>query len=147
MWQSVKRCRDRVDLSTQTERGGAIEAFGQINGVADGNFLRIHLIGPDFKIGKFGLAVDGPERAIHGVQTVSDLDAADARDVVARVERVPLLPQVYFTIAVKIHRYAGVDIGNVRQVSRYVAGGQIKGAAQRYSHMGEVATDAVPPFD
>src|SRR5436190_12199032 len=82
----------------------AIETFVQINRIAEENLLRIDLIGPDLEIGEPGLAIDRGESAVHGIQSVGDLDAANARDVVAGVEGIPVPPQIDFAVGVKIHR-------------------------------------------
>ena len=55
---------------------------------------------------------------------MGDFHATDARDVVARVEGQPVLPEIHFAIGVEIHRRSGVGIADVRQVSRDVAGGR-----------------------
>ena len=60
------------------------------------NLLRVHLVSPDLEVGKLGFAVDGGKGAIHGVRTVGDFDAADARDIEARVEGQPLLSKIHF---------------------------------------------------
>ena len=83
--QPVSTLSDSV-IAARPDGRGAIEAFVQINGIAERNLPRIDLIGPDLEIGEPGLAIDRGESAVHGIQTVGELDAADARDVVAGVE-------------------------------------------------------------
>src|SRR2546425_7946743 len=50
---------------------------------------------------------------------------------VAGVEGIPVSTQIDFAVGVKIHRCAGVQVTDVRQVSRHITHGQIEGAAQR----------------
>ena len=125
----------------------AVEAFGEINRGADGNLLGIHLIGPDFKMGQFGLAIDRCECPIHRIRAVGDLDAPDARHVVARIEGKPFVSQIDFAIGVEVHGGARINVANVRQVSGHVAGGQIEGAAQGNGGMGEITADSVTTPD
>ena len=73
------------------------------------NLLRVHLVSPDLEVGKLGFAVDGGKGAIHGVRTVGDFDAADARDIEARVEGQPLLSKINFAAGMEIHRRARID--------------------------------------
>src|ERR1039458_1694101 len=98
-------------------------------------------------MGQIGLAVDRRKRAVHGVRAVGDFDAANARDVIARVEGQPFLAEIDFAIGVKIHRRAGINETNVGQVSGDVTGGQIERAAQRNDRVREIAADTVSTGD
>ena len=76
-----------------------------------------------------------------------DFDAANARDVEARIKGQPLLPQIDFAVGVKIHRRAGINEADVRQMSRDIARRQIKCTAQRDGRVREIAAAAVAPCD
>src|SRR5450755_3574620 len=99
------------------------------------------------KTGQDGLTANGRKRPVHGIGTVRDLDAANARDSETWIKGEPLLPQIDFEIGVKIHRCARINVADVRQMSGHVARGQIEGAAQRNRRMGKIAADTVTPFD
>ena len=121
----------------------AIEAFGQVDGIADGDLGGIDLVGPDLEPLELRLAVDGGEGAVHRVEAVRDLDAADARHVEARVEGAPVVAEIDLEIGVEIHRRAGIDVADVGQMAGDVARGNIERAAERDGHVREIAADAV----
>ena len=98
-------------------------------------------------MGQIGFAVDRRKRAIHGIRAVGDFDTPDAQHVETRVEGEPFLAEIDFAIGVKIHRRAGINAANVRQMSGDVTGGQIERAAKRNDRMGEIPADAVAPPD
>lgn len=134
-------------MSVQTNRLRAIEPFGQINWIADGNLLWIDLISPDLKMGQAGLAIDGRKRAVHCVRPVRDLDSTDALDIVARVEGQPFMSEINLAVGMKVHRRAGINVADVRQMAGDVARGQVERAAEGDGRVREIAADAVTPRD
>ena len=78
---------------------------------------------------------------------VRDLDAANARDVKARVKGEPFLTQIDFAIGVKIHRCAWINAADIRQMPGDIAGGQIKGAAQGYGGVRKIAAHTIATSD
>ena len=92
-------------------------------------------------MGQLGFAVDRCKRAVHGVRTVGNLYAANAWDIIPRVKGEPLLPQVHFTVGMKVHWRARINVTDFRQMAGHVPGGQIESPAQRYGSMGKVAAD------
>ena len=81
------------------------------------------------------------ERNIGRVASARDDDSADARDIVARVERVPLAFQENFDPGAEVH---GVDDGHadVAEMAVDVARGNVEAATEGQREMSEVAADA-----
>src|SRR5258706_1324359 len=98
-------------------------------------------------MGEAGLPKEPPKPPPPAPPAVSDFDAANPRDIVARVEGEPFLAEIDFAIGVKIHGRAGIKESNVRQMSRHIAGRQIKRPAKRDDRVGEITADAVASFD
>ncbi len=98
----------------QANRCVAIKWFGKIDRIAHGDLPGNHLAGPDFKLRELGLAVDRGEGAIHRVRAVGALHLADARDVVARNKREPVLPQAHLAVGVEIDRLTGIRVADDR---------------------------------
>ncbi len=125
----------------------AIKPLGQVNRIADGHLLRIHLISPDLKISKVRLAINRGKSAVHRVRAVRDLDAANTRNIETRIEGEPFIAEINFAIGVKIHRRAGINVADVRQMAGDVTGRQIEGAAQSNGRVREITADAITPFN
>ena len=81
------------------------------------------------------------ERNIGRVASARDDDSADARDIVARIKRVPLTIQENFDPGAEIH---GVDDGHadVAEMAVDVARGNVEAATEGQREMSEVAADA-----
>src|ERR1700733_12204005 len=81
------------------------------------------------------------ERNIGRVTTARDDDSADPRNVVARIEGVPLSFQENFDPGAEIHR---VDDGHadIAEMAIDVARGDVEAATEGQREMGEVAADA-----
>lgn len=73
------------------------------SGIADSDLVWIDRIGPDFKEGEAGLALNGGERPIHSVCPMGNFDAANAWEVETWIEGEPFLAEVNFAVGVKIH--------------------------------------------
>ena len=109
----------------------AVEPLGKIDRVAEIDFARIDLIGPDAEMNELRAAVNRRKRAIHRVEAARDFDPADAGDVEARIKSVPAMADVDLKIGVEIHRRAGILKRHVGHVAGDVARRNIKRPAKR----------------
>jgi CoA-transferase family III len=83
------------------------------------------------------------QRDVGGVAAPRDDDAADAANIVARIERAPLAIEEHFHPGAEIHR---VDDGHadVAKMAIDVTRGNVEATAESDGEMGEIATDADP---
>ena len=72
-----------------------------------------------------------------------DFHAANARDVLTRVEGEPLLTEIHFAVRVEIYRRARTNVANVWQVSGHVGAGRLKA---RHSAMAAWAKSRQTPW-
>ena len=85
----------------------------------------------------------GDERDVDRVATAPDDDAADARRVVARVERVPAAVEVGLEPGREVHRLGGRRRLDVRDVAEHVAGRDVQRPAEGDGEVRVVAADAL----
>src|ERR1700730_15150936 len=78
-----------------------------------------------------------------GPKDASDRDAANARNIVARVEREPTSVKINFEPGIVVHRRRVRRHAYVPQESICIARRNIHAAAKRHRQMGEIATDAL----
>src|SRR5580704_7328207 len=83
------------------------------------------------------------QRDVGRITTASDHDAANARNIVARVEREPTSVKINFEPGIVVHRRRVRRHAYVPQESICIARRNIHAAAKRHRQMGEIATDAL----
>ncbi len=101
-----------------------------------------HLVGVDVEAGELGHAEAGGERHVGGVAAVRHQDAADARSVVACIERVPAPAEVHLEPGAEIHRVRHRGDADVAEIAGAVARRDVHAAAQRDGEVGEVPAHA-----
>ena len=69
--------RDLEHRLTQPHCLRSVKSLGQINRIADGNLIRIHLISPDLEVRGVSFAVDRGKRTIHRIRTVREMILAE----------------------------------------------------------------------
>jgi len=138
---------DRARWSGKTDERSAVEALRHIAGAAEENLAGIDLVGPDFEVSQFGVAVDGAEGAVDGIEAMGHFDASDAGLIKAGIEDPPLMAEIDFAIGVKIARDAGIHVANIGEVPGDVAGGKIEGAAQGDDAVSKIAAYAIAAVD
>src|SRR4249920_2211918 len=91
-----------------------------------------HLVGPDLEARQRVEAERVAERDVGRIAATRDEDTPDARDVVARVERVPATVQVRLEPRGEIHRAVRRRHPDVAQIARAIARGNVHAPAERY---------------
>ena len=82
------------------------------------------------------------QRHVGGVAAGAHQDAADARHVVARIERVPLAGQIDLEPAGEIHRRGIAGHADVAEIAGAIARRDVHAAAERQRQMRKIAADA-----
>lgn len=82
------------------------------------------------------------EGGVSGVAAMGHENAANARDIVARVKGVPLPVQVGLKPGAEIHGESHRCHTNIAEIAGAVAGGDVHAATQGDGQMGKIATDA-----
>src|SRR5690349_15380020 len=106
--------------------------------------LLIHFVGPDLE-GLQGIRAEGvADGHVGGVAAAGDQYAPDARNVVARVEGVPVAVEISFEPAGKIHRPVGRRRAHVAEIASAVTRGDVHAPAKGDRQVCEVTAYAGP---
>ena len=143
---SVRPCRSRpgaVNACQPCESGRSLLSCGAEKEILC-RLRRDHLVGDDGEAGQCGGTEDGGERHVGGIAAAGHHDAADARLVVARVERVPAPAEVGLEPGAEVHRLRRRRYADVAQVAGAVAGRDVHAAAQGDGEVRKVAAHAAP---
>ena len=85
-------------------------------------------------------------RDVGGIEPARDDDTADARHVVACVERVPAPVEKNFRPGVEVHQRGIERYADISEIAVAIARGNVHGPAERDGEMREVAADTEPLF-
>src|SRR6202034_895164 len=101
-----------------------------------------HLVGVDLKTGERVEPERGRDRDVGRVAAARHQNAADARNVMARIERVPAIAEINLEPGGEIHRRLVRRDADVGEISGAIARRTVHAAAERDGEMGKVAADA-----
>ena len=103
---------------------------------------RRDLVGDHLEARERARAERGHDRDVGGVASACHQDAADARLVVAGIERVPAAAEIDFEPSAEIHRRRVERHADVAEIAGAVARRNVHAAAQRDREVGEVPAHA-----
>src|SRR6266581_1880701 len=101
------------------------------------------LIRPDFKADERVWSERLRNWNVRGIAAVSDQDAADPRDVVARIEGVPVAADIGLKPAGKVSRRVGRRHTDITEIASAISRRNVHAAAERDGKVRVVAADAL----
>src|SRR4029079_3418317 len=104
--------------------------------------LLFHLVGDDLERGERMRAERGRDGHVGGVAPTRDENAANTRNIVARIERVPAAVEEHLEPGAEIHRGRVGRNADIAEITGAIARRDVHAAAKRDSEMREVAAHA-----
>jgi hypothetical protein len=105
---------------------------------------RRHLLGEDLEAGELARAERGYDRDVGGIASARHQDAADARLVMTRIERVPTAAEIDLKPSAEIHRRRIGRYTDVAEIARAIARRNVQATAERDRKVGEIPTHPAP---
>ena len=124
---SLRARAERCGRCTREKSGGRV------------NLLVGDLVGPYRHAPEARRSVRGHHGDVERVSPAADHHSADARHVVARVERPPPVPEVGLEPRAEVHRLVRRGNADVGEIAEHVAGRNVEAPAQREAEVREVA--------